>query len=183
MTLRFESGALVIRRPTDNVIRFNSNEGLFHGTNYYASSFSLPAYSAIQSSTGAVALIDTATDTAIAACAQGATHVFGFLRSLWPGGASVNGGIDGIWRDASGTQIDSWLGLDNRASPTAADQATFNFYMGCMSLETFYVTAGLLRFRERIVMRASNVRPGGPNLVVTRPAITIEYRLLAGYFL
>ena len=183
MTLRFEGGALVLRRPTDNTVRFNSNEGLFNGTNYLNGAFGLPSYSATSTETGIASLVDTANDFAVSSVAAGSTHVFGFLRTVWSGGGGTAGGLDGIWRDASGSHIDSWLGLDNRATPTAADQATFFFYMGCMSIMTFYVSAGTLRFRERIVLRASTVRPGGPPLTVTRPALTLSYRLLTGYFL
>lgn len=193
VTVRFESGALVVRRPTDNTVRFNSNEGLFHGTDYYNSSslgaVSLPAYSArTRNSSGTVTfpqLVDTATD--------------GHCRGGRGGNARLRFHENRVARRRLGQcrhrrhlarrlrHADrAWQSLDNRANPTAGDVATFNFYLGCLSLLTFYVSGGRLLLKERIVMRASNPQTtsGTVDLVVTRPAITIgEYRLLAGFFL
>lgn len=189
MTVRFEGGALIVRRPTDNAVRFNSNEGLFHGTNYYSGTASLGSYSAVSGNVGGEAtspsLVNATTNNDLGAAASGATHVFGFMRSNGNTGGGVNAGNDGLWRDASGTQVESWLYCDNRAPSaiTSGDQHTFMTHMGCMSLLTFYVSGGRLYLKERIVMRASNVPVGGANFTLTRPAITIDYRLLAGYFL
>lgn len=180
MTVYFSGGALKIAKP-DGTIRFDSNQGLFHGTNYLASSFGLGSYEAITTYSGGsqllTSLVDTSTDDIVAAVDAGATHCIGFMRTAWPSGSPE---FDGIWRDASGTHVDSWDSLDVRSSPDAND---WHYYMGSISLMTFYVSGGNLRFKERIILRADNAVPSGPPERITRPAITVHYRILAGYFL
>lgn len=184
MTLRFEGGALVMRKA-DGTIKFNTNEGLFHGTNWFASQFGLPAYVARTSNVGGEQtfpnLVDTSTDAEIQVCDPGCTHVFGFMRATRSGG-QVASHMNGVWKDASGTQVDGWSSLDNRTNPTAGDAGTFRHYMGSMTLHTFYVSGARLRFKERIMMRASTA-PSGSTVELHRPAVTVEYQLLTGYFL
>lgn len=179
MTVYFSAGALKIARP-DGTIRFDSNEGLFHGTNYVAGSFVLSSYQARTTESAGTqlltALVDTTTDQVVSAVDAGASYCVGFMRTAWPSGSPE---FDGIWRDASGTHVDSWDALDVRAAPDAND---WNYYMGAISLMTFYVSGGNLRFKERIILRADNAVPGTTE-ILTRPAVTVHYRILAGYFL
>ena len=51
---------------------------------------------------------------------------------------------------------------------TASVANDWHYNMGSISLMTFYVSGGNLRFKERIILRADNA---------------VAYRLLAGYFL
>lgn len=180
MTVYFSGGALKIAKP-DGTIKFDSNQGLFHGTNYLAGSFAVASYEAITTHSGGLqlltSLVDATTDVVVSAVDAGATHCIGFMRTAWPSGSPE---FDGIWRDASGTQVDSWDSLDVRASPDAND---WHYNMGSISLMTFYVSGGTLRFRERIILRADNAVPGGSAERITRPALTVHYRILAGYFL
>jgi hypothetical protein len=184
MTLRFEGTALVIRDGSNN-IRFDSDEGLFHGTNWLTGSFSLNSYSATTTNVSGTqtypGLADTTTDAAITSCDPGCTHVFGFMRATRSGG-DIPAYMNGVWKDASGTQIEGWSSLDTRDSPLPADAGTYRFYMGSMTLQTFYVSGGVLRFKERVILRAHNA-PNNSSVVLNRPAVTIEYQLLAGYFL
>jgi hypothetical protein len=185
MTLYFSGGALKIAKP-DGTIKFDSDDGLFHGTDIVNDTtygtIALSSYQAQTTNTSGTmtypALVDAQTDQLVASVSASATHLVGFMRTAWSSGSPE---FDGIWRDASGTQIDSWDGLNTSAAPGVSDP-DYHFYMGSMSLLTFYVTGGQLRFRERIVLRADNPPTGRTN-TQTRPAITVYYRLLAGFFL
>ena len=186
MTLAFSGGNLIVSGNSGEKL-LNTAEGLFHATDFVSNAthglVSLSAGSASTTYSGGAQLrtvLDRTTDVLVASISTSATHCLGFMKATWSGSPAPNGDL---WFDASGTSIDTFDAqciLDPR--PTTDAQHS-RHYMTAIALQTFYVTGGQLRFNERLILRASTANPTIPTFVTSRPAVTIEYRLLCGFFI
>jgi len=186
MTLAFDGAALKIRRA-DGTVKFNSDEGLFHVTQQFSNvggvAISLPVLSktttynsGLQTNTVA----DQTTEVVIGATDPNANYLLGFIRPVWSSFPQDHPLSTNPWRDASGTHIEMTAQVDLR-NPRP-DSFHYVNGIGTLSIMTFLVSGQQLIFRERICMRASNAQTGATN-TITRPAVTVEYRILVGYFL
>lgn len=190
MTLRWQGGALQLTRPDGTVI-FNSDEQLFHGTDYLTGSFSFDAQEVYMTGPENGSYVNTTDTTVLKPVHPNATHLVGFFRRVW-GPTSTRNGTSTVfventstwgelWKEISGTHIFSTAPLDNTRTRTA-DQPVMYYFIGSIFTGTFTIENSSMVFKRRLIMRASTTPSTASYRYVYQPSVTITYRALAGFF-
>lgn len=181
MTMRWQGGALVLTNPAGATV-FNSDEGLFHCDAVFTGTLSLAAWEVYSQYVGGEqvgSVVDSDQVTVIAAVNANCTHVIGSIRTEWAGSPHE---LDGWWRDISGSHIEAWAAIDTTLNPTTSTPRV-NQHMGSMELHTFFIEGSQLKFRQQIKAREKTAPTNIPGtLVRSRPAVTVHYRLMTGFF-
>lgn len=120
---------------------------------------------------------DTTTDTTIATVNSNCTHVLGMMQVNVTDSSGTNTGevSAGIWRQCNGTNYHSHIAWGTDVAFPTERRVTGN-----IALYTFFVSSGVLKLRERFLLRSMVANTTG--LTVTQRAISIEFRLWCGFF-
>lgn len=181
MTLKFESGALVIRDGAGNV-KFSTDEKLFTVTDFVDSRVVGPvSYDAVvaRGTINAAPYTNTTTDKRITNVNAAADIVFGMLQIVASSSSTDNSQNSGLWSQVNGTNVYSIWAMGEQAGGVARTDCRF---LSTLGLFTFYITGGQLFLRNRLVHRAwaplTDI-----NVTNTVPAFTVNFRLYCGTFI
>ena len=177
MTLKFESGALVIRDGS-NALKFSSDENLFTITNFVDSRVVgqglFPQRSQGATATAAAYTNET-NNYFIANVNPAANIVFGMAQFVPSSGGTDSTTNGSLWQQANGTIVYTWWSTGEQASGIGRTDRRFASALG---LATFFITNGQLLLRQRLVLRAW----AGPSTAVV-PEFTVNFRLYCGTFI
>ncbi|CAA2142738.1 hypothetical protein [Hyphomicrobium sp. ghe19] len=165
-----ESGSPLIFDTNDGLLSVNPSDvkiGSYRiDTAYTASS---------RGQDSSISTVDINIDHYISDVTPGATVVRGLLRTVWDSGPQP---LDSLWRSASGSHLDILAAVGSTTKPQTSSGTA---RMATMGFFSFFVASNKLYLNERLVMRAQD--PGGPPAIsITRPKLTVYYRLLVGSF-
>tara|TARA_R110000868_G_scaffold270726_2_gene530175 strand:+ start:12804 stop:13364 length:561 start_codon:yes stop_codon:yes gene_type:complete len=173
-------------KNSSGTIKFDTNEDLYHATNFVSGSFSLSAVTASATSFGRTNIDQTNTHTLATGINSSATHVLGLYKGSWTVTSSFAGTLalaNASWKNANATGVDMifrHLCHHSTANPgqTSASPQTFQGF----SLYTFYISGTSLLCKERIVLQSYTASTGSTAYTITRGAGTIDYRIYCGLF-
>lgn len=167
------SGENLVITDGAGVVRFDTSEGLFTATDFVSSVAVGPVVvptNVTSTSSFSGVYINKTTDFTIASVHPAATTVWGMYQSVRTGAGDLTDIADGLWRTATGTGYGALDAVSAGSDPQA------NVILSTLVLYTFFVSAGVLKMRERIVMRAAI------GSTIRMPESTINFRLWVGLF-
>lgn len=180
MTLRFESGNLIIRDGA-GVVKFSSAESLFTVTNFIDSrvvgAVAIPGRSVTAASTSA-AYANTTNNYFIANVNAAADIVFGMLQIDTSGAIEDSNTTGGDWRQVNGTHMYIHNAVGQQGSGIGRTSRRFCSMLGFF---TFYTSGGQLFLRDRFIGRAW--APTSGTWTTTVPSFTVNFRIYCGTFI
>ena len=171
MSFTASSGRILVKDGSHVVM--DTDEELFHGTDFVTGSITIPQRVAIDHSDGSQTNINSLFTHSLGSVNSNANTVMGAFQITTATGQGVaNLG----WFSVGGTYVHYYSGLSFFNQPLGT-----NNRMGSAQTFTFRATSGGLFLDERIVLQASG-SPQGTTNTLTVFAITIQYKLYAGLF-
>jgi hypothetical protein len=173
LTLDISAGRIRLSDTTGHAV-LDTDERLFHQTDYLAGSITIPARSS-----GVGSNVDVSRVMALGGCSADATHVIGAFQVVFPGTSNPSGVPGFGWFNVGGSYL-HWFDGSSLTSAGLANDPYTKSELTQFSLYTYRVAAGQFLLDEWV--RIAGYTNGGWGLSYTMNSFVMNYRLRAGLF-